>query len=320
MNKAKAEAGMEIKSRRAARANATSTCTITPDKEIVPWLAANGPLAYSPGDPPDRDYYFQYGWVLPGILADGVNKRRHYYFGAPHKDTARDLFDFWQAARSKRVSEVARCHGKVGDHHITAPLAVYSVVVRVDRPGYLLMQHGSFQLVEAVDQPELPSGEVLIYRGIGDDETFRWSNRCGGAQKDIWQRYVAVQAYVLADAIRSFNSIHDRASRSETGHLRDSSWITDDIARQNGLELDNDDYTANLWAATHQSFSLARWVAECKFGPSFVVARTPLTNIRLTTFFAGEHEVRVIDPDLVVFLECHGCKLDHHQRAASSGG
>ena len=37
-------------------------------EEIVPWLASAGELAYSPNSPPDRDYYFQYSWVIPGIF------------------------------------------------------------------------------------------------------------------------------------------------------------------------------------------------------------------------------------------------------------
>jgi hypothetical protein len=37
-------------------------------EEIVPWLASAGELAYSPHSPPDRDYYFQYSWVIPGIF------------------------------------------------------------------------------------------------------------------------------------------------------------------------------------------------------------------------------------------------------------
>jgi len=34
-------------------------------EEIVPWLASAGELAYSPHSPPDRDYHFQYSWVIP---------------------------------------------------------------------------------------------------------------------------------------------------------------------------------------------------------------------------------------------------------------
>ena len=41
---------------------------------------------------------------------------------------------------------------------------------------------------------------------------------------------------------------------------------------------------------------MSRGIAQWTFGPHCVVAKTPLTNIRLTTFFAGEAEVRLVDP------------------------
>jgi hypothetical protein len=40
-----------------------------------------------------------------------------------------------------------------------------------------------------------------------------------------------------------------------------------------------------------------------------VLCRTPLSNIRITTFFAGEHEVRVIDPARVELVAAIGCKM-----------
>ncbi len=103
---------------------------------------------------------------------------------------------------------------------------------------------------------------------------------------------------------------YDRAARSETTHIRDRSWLSDDIAKTEGLDLAGDGLAATLWSAVHQSFALTRWVAERKFGPHFVAGRTPIGNIRLTTFFAGEHEVRIIDPDLVEFFETHGCQVE----------
>jgi len=48
-------------------------------------------------------------------------------------------------------------------------------------------------------------------------------------------------------------------------------------------------------------------VSENKFGPNRVVCRTALTNIRISTFFAGEHEVRIIDPDRVEIVAAVGC-------------
>ena len=67
--------------------------------------------------------------------------------------------------------------------------------------------------------------------------------------------------------------------------------------------------THALWDDAHQSFALRRWVSENKFGPHRVVCRTPLTNIRITTFFAGEHEVRVLDPSRVELLAAIGCEV-----------
>src|SRR2546425_13313388 len=39
-----------------------STSTVRSDGGIVPWLAAEGPLAYSPENPPESNYFFQYSW------------------------------------------------------------------------------------------------------------------------------------------------------------------------------------------------------------------------------------------------------------------
>ncbi len=76
-----------------------STRTIVNSEYLVPWLAAEGPLAYSPAKPPARDYYFQYTWILPELFDPQVNLRQHRYFGTPLKDDARFLFDFWSRAR-----------------------------------------------------------------------------------------------------------------------------------------------------------------------------------------------------------------------------
>jgi hypothetical protein len=58
------------------------------------------------------------------------------------------------------------------------------------------------------------------------------------------------------------------------------------------------------------SFSMERLIPELKFGRHFVVAQTPITNIRLTTFFAGEAEVRVVDLSQIHFLETVGCTVE----------
>jgi len=64
-----------------------------------PWLAAEGPLAYSPAAPPAKDYFFQYSWIVPGIFGPNTNLREHRYFGSYFKGSAKFLFDFRASAR-----------------------------------------------------------------------------------------------------------------------------------------------------------------------------------------------------------------------------
>jgi hypothetical protein len=276
-------------------------------------LAASGPLSYTPEDPPSRDYYFQYSWILPEIFAPATNKRCHFYFGSRVKDYADELFSFWQTARGGGAARVT-CHfGKVNAPEVTAPLAVYSVRDLLGRACFLFMQHGSYQLVGAEEQPLLGSGEVVLYRGVQKSDVFRLLRVDGGSldreQRHVWRKYVRIQEHMLSDSLLSFNTIHDRAKRCETSHILDGTWISDSIAEANGLDIGGDGFAAELWRTAHQSFALVRWVAENKFGPHFVKCKTPIGNIRITTFFAGEHEVRVIDPDRVEILDRQGCRV-----------
>jgi hypothetical protein len=150
-----------------------STATIASNGQIVPWLAAEGPLAYSPEAPPDRDYYFQYNRVLPGIFADNMNLRRHLYFGGGYKDHVRDVLAYWALARQGRVARVAICMGDIGAEKVTAPLAVYRMVSPWRDEVYVFIQHGSYQIVSVAQQPQLESGDVLLYRGLQDAPVFR---------------------------------------------------------------------------------------------------------------------------------------------------
>jgi hypothetical protein len=52
----------------------------------------------------------------------------------------------------------------------------------------------------------------------------------------------------------------------------------------------------DFWHAAQQAYSLDPVMGVQKFGPHHVVLKTSLSNIRLTTFFAGESEVKIIDP------------------------
>ena len=54
---------MNPNSQKGAPQQRFSTSTLA-GEEIVPWLAAEGELAYSPSSPPERDYFFQYSDLL----------------------------------------------------------------------------------------------------------------------------------------------------------------------------------------------------------------------------------------------------------------
>jgi hypothetical protein len=268
---------------------------------------------YTPESPPERDSTFQYGWVLPQVCRPGL--RRHAYFGAMCREAARDVFAFWQDARRGTVGRVAHHEGTLAGHRIEAPIAVYQHNGRDGARAYVFIQHGSYQCVPIGEQPELEAGYVHLHRGIGDAKVFRFW-RSFGTRTDSrfmgsWETYAQLQFDLLSRSDVSFNSIHDRTKRAETGHILDDSWMTDELAKKRGLDIEHDAWTRALWETTHQSFALRRWVSENKFGPNRVVCRTPLTNIRITTFFAGEHEVRVLDPSRVELLAAIGCEVNH---------
>ena len=292
------------------------TGTVTAAGEIVPWLAAAGPLSYTPENPPARDYYFQYGWILPEVLKpDG--DRRHHYFGVGVKDYADEVFAFWNDARVGQQTRVHMKIGSIGRSEVTAPIAVYLHRERAYRARwcYMLVQHGSYQHVPREDQPKMEDGIVYLYRGIQNAKIFRYlsfdEESFQVPETAAWEAYLRTQVAVLSDSAVSFNSIHDRTSRTETGGINDRSWMTDKIAARAGLNFDADGFSRRLWRNHHQCFALERWVAERKFGPNFVIARTPLTNIRITTFFAREAEAKVIDPGKVSLVETVGCQWRH---------
>ncbi len=277
----------------------------------MPWLATEGPLAYTPESPPARDSAFQHGWVLPQVMRPGL--RRHLYFGALHRDDARDVFAFWREARRGVIQRVAYHEGRLVGGRIEAPIAVYRHTSCPGGSGYLFVQHGSYQWVPVEEQPEIEAGYVHLHRGIGDAKEYRfWGGartKADAPHANAWDRYIALQFEVLSRSDVSFNSIHDRAKRCETGHIRDDTWMTDALATERGLDLAHDPWMRALWGAVHQSFALRGWVSEYKFGPHRVVCRTPLCNVRITTFFAGEHEVRVVDPFRVELIEAVGCEV-----------
>jgi hypothetical protein len=96
----------------------------------------------------------------------------------------------------------------------------------------------------------------------------------------------------------------------EDGGLRHGTWLGDEMATQAGFDIESPGFARNLWQAAQQSYSLDPMIGVQKFGPHHVVLKTSLSNIRLTTFFAGESEVKIIDPSRVSHVEAVGCKVE----------
>jgi hypothetical protein len=288
-----------------------NTSTVGADGKLVPWLATEGALAYTHATPPETDYFFQYSWILPEIFSSAENRRKHFYFGDYEKPS--ELFRFWGLCRRGGMTPVQLRHGERAEGSVTAPIAIFRHAIDYpsDPNGYLFVQHGSYQEVESTSQPEIASGFVRLYRGIQNAALYdHFSGRATTSKQAASRKaYLDLQWQMMSDSIVSFTTIHDRAKRSETEHIKDRSWISDKLAADAGLDIESDEWLSLFWTAAHQSFALERWVAERKFGPNFVMFRTPITNVRLTTFFAGEKEVRIIDPAKLEFVEAFGCSF-----------
>ena len=294
-----------------------STSTVFGSERLVPWLAAQGPLAYSPEEPPATDYFFQYSWILPGIFDPKVNLREHRYFGNRLKNSARFLFDFWGNIRKGNGAALQQYSqlGVFSDIEVKAPIAAYHHVRKLyDAAGSVLIQHGSYQWISDQAQPNIERGQVLLYRGIAENTAFRClqfqPEDLSPANLDIWRKYLRVQATMLSDSVLSFNTIHDRVNRCETGGLRHATWLGDEVATTAGLDIKSAGFANELWCAAQQSYSLDPAMGRQKFGPHYVVLKTPLSNLRITTFFAGESEVKMVDPSRVSAVETVGCQME----------
>ena len=286
-----------------------STSTLAAGADVVPWLAAAGELAYSPQMPPERDYFFQYSWIVPGVFASGTNTRRQYWFGDRRKGSpeVRLLFGFWNRARQGEYDALYLSNGMaVPTAEVTAPLAAYR---HTDihpsgsaRERLILIQHGSYHIGDIQSQPLVDRGEAVLYRGIQKAETYLLHRLTTG---DMRGRLMNVHARSLTDSVVSFNAVHCNLVRCETDLFNDRSFMFDGLCREAGLAPDD----PLIRSALYSGYALEEWCASRKFGPNYVKFRTPLTNIRITTFVCNETEVKVIDTNKLEVIEAVGCKV-----------
>src|SRR5439155_1940130 len=268
-----------------------STSTLA-GEEFVPWLAAAGELAYTPHTPPERDYYFQYSWIIPGIFSSDSNVRRHFWFGSLWKDSlyVRLLFAFWNRARGAVVDELFVSNGSARPADVKAPIGIYrQPSLYPSMPENLVaMQHGSYLIAALPSQPFLDRGEAVLYRGVQKSKIFTLHRL---TTADTRSRLMNVHARSLEDSVSSFNAAHCNVSRTETGCFNDRSFLLGKLCVGAGLDL-----KPSITSLLYSGYALEEWCAARKFGPNYVKFRTPLTNIRITTFVCNETEVKVIDP------------------------
>ena len=115
-------------------------------------------------------------------------------------------------------------------------------------------------------------------------------------------RLMSVHARTLADSVT--NAVHGNVSRTETGWFNDRSFMLGDLGLEAGLEPE-----PPIMSLLYSGYALEEWCAARKFGSNYVKFRTPLTNIRITTFVCNETEVKVIDPNKLVVIEAVGCRV-----------
>jgi hypothetical protein len=86
--------------------------------------------------------------------------------------------------------------------------------------------------------------------------------------------------------------------------------LGDRLVTQAGLDIQSPGFARDLWHAAQQSYSLEGAMGLVKLGPHHVVVKTPLNNIRITTFFAGEWEAKIADPSRISEVQAVGCEVD----------
>jgi hypothetical protein len=174
---------------------------------------------------------------------------------AAHLKTARVSFSTsgqGPGAAQQRYYEL----GFVAQNEVRTPLAAYNYIRDLCDSGFVLIQHGSHQWVCSDDQPGIDNGEVLLYRGVGDARTYRQlmfqADELSAENREVWRKYLAVQAHMLSDSLLSFNTIHDRTKRCETAGLRDGTWLADTLAAHAGLEIGGPGFARDLWQSAQQ--------------------------------------------------------------------
>ena len=106
-------------------------------------------------------------------------------------------------------------------------------------------------------------------------------------------------AHMLSDSVRSFNAIHDRVGRCETGELRNETCLADELAAKAGLEIRSPGFAS-------KSYSLDPVMGVRKFGPHHI----SYLSEQHSDHYLLESEVKIIDTSQISEVQGFGCEVE----------
>jgi hypothetical protein len=289
-----------------------STDTVLENGEIVPWLAAKGPLSYTPESPPKSDKIFDYARFMPSIFSEVRRYGNYYPFGATEFPGCPQLLGyFWNLAREKKVKPLYILNGRIWDDgSFRSPIAVYEqrFPVSPNNAFFILIQQGRYQILPIEEQPLLPSGELTLYRGIhkfkeGEDFYLSRSNK---DEQQTLSNLAFLQNFVFSDSLRSFKVAHYQGRDFYNEHLIDRSYgdTWEKIAEEAGLTYDKK--ISNLATNKDRIYSLSKLWASDKMGPNYIKYTTPVNNVVFSSWFTSGACVRILNLDLLLPTEYVG--------------
>ena len=165
-----------------------------------------------------------------------------------------------------------------------------------------MIQHGSYLIADIESQPYIDRGEAVLYRGVQNAEIFLLRRL---TTADI---RCAVDEAFTPEAWRTPSPHSTPCIAMYRGPKRDGS-MTGALCSATSAWRQASQPEPPIMSLLYSGYALEEWCAAGKFGPNYVKFRTPLSNIRITTFVCNETEVKIIDPNKLEVIEAVGCRI-----------
>ena len=186
---------------------------------------------------------------------------------------------------------------------VTAPLAVYrhSDVYPCARERLILMQHGSYLIADMESQPHIDRGEGRSLSRLQAKVFLLRRLITRGCPPPVDERFTP-EPWPIRSRHSTPCIAMCRAPKRD-GSMTGPSCSATSAGRKASIR------NVRSRSLLYSGYALEEWCAARKFGPNYVKLRTPLSNIRITTFVCSETEVKVIDPNKLEVIEAVGCRV-----------